>query len=238
MKKILPVLVCSFALMPCAAQAASKYLSSPGVKEGVTTLKSRGSVEWGDNDDVWRNKIDLEHGLTAHFKVGIAADIRKYEGETIDYTKTELKATYRFTGDESSLQAAAQGKYEFNHVGDADEMQAKLLLRGQAYGLDHKANLALSHEIGDESEDGVSVDAAWGSYYDMGTYDIGAEYYADFGNLSDDNDFSEQEHHIGPVIGFDIPLGQQIVGARLGYLVGLTDESADHVIKYELGTDF
>jgi hypothetical protein len=239
MKKIL---FCTSALLVFAAlpaHAASKYITSPNVSESFG-LKNRGSYEWdNDQQNLWRNKIDGEYGINNHFKVGIAADIRKLEDESMEYSSTDLKATYRFTDDSSSLQAAVQGTYSVSHEDDgADSIDAKLMLAGAAYGLDHKANVTLSHEVGDNSDDGIEANFAWGSYYDMGEFDIGGEYYGDFGNLEDNNSWSEQEHHIGPVVGFDIPVGERTVATRVGYLVGLTDDSRDNVVKYEMATKF
>lgn len=237
MKKILlATSLLAFVALP--AHAASKYISSPNVDEGFS-LKNRGSVEWdNDEDSLWVNKIDGEYGINNHFKVGIAADIIKLEDDSMEYAGTDLKATYRFTEDASSLQAAIQGGYKMDHLGGADEVEAKLLLAGSAYGLDHKANVALSHEVGKDSESGLGASVAWGSYYDMGRVNVGGEYYGDFNNLSDNDGFSDQEHHIGPVVGFDVPIGQRTIGARLGYLVGLSDAAHDNVVKYEMQTGF
>lgn len=238
MKKI--VLAASLlAFFPVSAEAASKYISSPSVQEGWA-VKNRGAVQWGnDGDDAWINKTDLEYGINNHFKVGIAGEITKFENDSLDYVGTDLKATYRFTGDESSLQGAIQGAYKFDHDGNADEIEAKLLLAGAAYGLDHKTNLALSHEVGDDADGGIGASFAWGSYYALGNgVDVGGEYYADFGNLSDGNGWSDQEHHIGPVVGFNVPVGQRTMGARLGYLIGLSDAAADNVVKYEMNMGF
>lgn len=241
MKRFSLIALMGFICFPLPVLAGSKYVSSPSVKDGVTTLKNRGSVEWGDeNNDLWRNKVTLEHGVNLHFKVGIAAEIRKYENDSLEYTASEIKALYKLSDESSSLQSAIEGAYKFNHAGDSDQLQAKLLLAGSAYGLDHKANLIVSHDVGDD-DDGEDWGAgfAWGSYYDMGTYALGGEYYADFGDLEANDEFDDQEHHIGPVVAFDLPINQQrVINTKLGYLVGLSDASRDHVIKYEMGTDF
>ena len=239
MKKILLAAVALSVVAVSPARAETKYIESPTVHQGWD-LHNHGSFQWGDDDnDAWIHDIEGKYGINNHFSVGIGAEISKFEGDNLDYESTELTAKYRFTGDESSLQAAVEGGYIINHdSGAADEIEAKLLLAGSAYNLDHKANLILSHEVGSDSESGIGAAIAWGSYYDMGKLNVGGEYYGDFGNLSDNNGWDDQEHHIGPVVGFNVPVGQKVFDAKLGYLVGLSDASSDNVVKYEMNTEF
>jgi hypothetical protein len=238
MKKLL-LAATILACVPFSVQAETKRIKHPSIEQGWEVDNS-GHFAWDDDlDSAWVNKTDLEYGINNHFRVGITGTIQKIEGDSLDYAETELEAAWRFTGDESSLQAAVQGEYAFNHEGGPDELGVTLLLAGSAYGLDHVANIGVSHEVGDDADGGIGADFSWGSYYDMGTWDIGGEYYADFGNLSDNNSWSEQEHHLGPVVGFSVPISEQrVIDARVGYLLGLSKASHDSVLKYEMRTGF
>lgn len=123
-------------------------------------------------------------------------------------------------------------------MGDADEVGAKLIFEKNINQWRHRANLDFGHEVGEKKRSGLSAGLAWGTYYNFDQFQLGGEYYADFGNLRDDLDYDEQEHHIGPVVGFDIPVAGREVETKIGYLAGVSNASNDHIIKYEFELEF
>lgn len=235
MKKLSLFTFISAFILSAPAYAVSKDISSPNVTEGQIAIKDKGYIEMDkDKDSRWINKTTLEYGLTDRLQIAVDGEIEKKEDESVEYKKTKLKTKFKLTGDDYFLKSALQLSYAKNHLGDADEVEAKLIFQ-KTYGQwDQRANVQISHEVGDDKASGAEAALKLGSYYKMNGFKLGGEYIVDFGNLKEQDGYSNQEHHIGPVVGFDIPLGQSKIGTKIGYLAGISKASPDHVIKYEL----
>ena len=231
----------SSCLMLCVSEpalAVSKKLRSPSVSKGVWEVENFGTVESSNGQVKWKNVTELEYGITDRLKVEIYAKTEKEEGGSLEYEETEFELTYEVTGDEYPIQSAVQGAYEINHLGDSDKIETKLLLQHKSGMWKHRLNVGLDHEVGEKSTSGIEAGLAWGTYYSFDKVKVGGEYYADFGRLKDDLTYDEQEHHIGPVIGFDVPVGTQEVEVKFGYLAGISSAASDSVFKYEFEIEF
>lgn len=237
-KKLLISTTLAVLILPSAVNAASKSVSSPNIVENMQ-IENKGSYQFDDDQNSrWQNKTEFDYGLTDRIELTLEGEIEKRENESVEYKATAFKAKYKLTGDEYYLKSAIQVGYGINHLGDADDVGVKLNVQ-KTYGQwDQRANFDFGHEVGEGSESGIDAALKLGSYYKFDGYKLGGEYYADFGRLKDLSGFEDQEHHIGPVVAFDIPVAQTVIGAKLGYLAGLSDASADHVIKYELEYEF
>ncbi len=231
-------LVASFTLITNTnAYAVSKRVSSPNVSPGLSA-DTRGSYAFNDEGgDDFTNNIQFKYGFNDKFRLSFDTDYRKRAGEDGDFTNSDIEFRYNFFRNENTA-LALSGGYEFNHVGDADGIFTSMQGQYKTGQWKHQANLGVDTEIGNERGDGFDYDFRSGHYYDLETVEVGVEYFADFGNSKDGDSFNEQEHNIGPVVNFTIPVGQREVDAVLGYAVGLTDASDDHLIKYEFGYKF
>ncbi len=68
---------------------------------------------------------------------------------------------------------------------------------------------------------------------------MGVEYFADIGNLTEQNGYSSQGHYIGPIIGSDIHINDEIeLEYKIGYFQGISRGAEDGTIKYELEIKF
>lgn len=222
--------------------AAAQSVSSPGVEKGAFSIENKGNYHWNDGSgsDGGKNKTEFEYGVTDWMKVAIAAEIEDEEGDDLTYEATEFEATFELTDgvEDPYIDVGVKAAYVLSGTGGPDKVEAKLLLRKDYAQWTHKANLYVEREVGDGNADGVETGLAWGTYYDMGDFELGGEYYADFGSTEDNNSYSEQGHRIGPVIGFDIPVGGYEVEAKLGYLQGISRAADDATFKYELELEF
>ena len=228
------------ALSTAPALAVSKNVSSPNVTKDKIKLENKGAYEFDDDGDEWKHKTELEYGLTDDLQIKIEAEIEKEEGNSVKHDATEIGFKYQLLdGKVDPVGLSVDASYELSHQGGSDGIGMGMNIQKLYNKWDHRINFGLGHDTGEDSESGVSADVKLGSYYKFDRYKVGGEYYVDFGNLRDSNDFEEQEHHIGPVVGFDLPLGREMaLETKVGYLVGLSEASADHVVKYEFEYEF
>jgi|GEM_PF-6829735 len=226
-----------FVIFSSSAQAVSKRVSSPNVSQGLAA-DIRGSYAFDEEgDDDFRNNIQFKYGLNDKFRISFDTDFRKKAGEGGDLTNSDIEFRYNFFRNNNAA-LAFSGGYEFNHVGNPDAIFTSMQGEYKAGRWKHQANIGIDTEVGDGAGDGFDYDFRSGHYYKLETVEIGVEYFGDFGNSDDGNSFDEQEHNIGPVVNFSIPVGQKEVKAVLGYAVGLTDASDEHLFKYEFGYKF
>ena len=219
------------------AQAVSKRVSSPNVSKGLA-VDTRGSFTTDDEDvDEFRNNFQIKYGVTDRFRISADTDYRKKAGQDAEFNNSDIEIKYVLHKTDNVGVSFGTG-YEFNHSGDSNAIGASLNGQYKLGKWKHQGNLGFEREVGDEAERGLDFAFRSGHYYKLETVEVGVEYFADFGNLRDDNDFEEQEHHIGPVVNFKVPVGEKNIKAVLGYAAGLTDASDDHVFKYDFGYKF
>jgi high-affinity iron transporter len=102
-------------------------------------------------------------------------------------------------------------------------------------------NLILEREIGTNAGDDLEVGQAFQLKYRLArAFEPGIELHSEFGPFDEVPNFDEQKHFVGPVAQGVIRLGD--TGTKLkynaGYLFGLTDESADGVVKAIIELEF
>lgn len=219
---------------------AAKTVSSSGVTKGNLQIENNGQFGFDDEDggDSWEHGIDFEYGLTDRVMVELSGKVEKPEDEDAEYEATEIKVNYKMTGEESFLNTGFEVGYGMNHLGGADSVGFELRTQKKYGQWDQRFNIGTDHEVGEDSESGLSLDIEAGSYYDFGEYKLGLEYFADFGRLKDNLSYSEQDHLLGPVVNFSVPVMGKAVNTQLGYLAGISDAATDHNIKYVIEVNF
>lgn len=194
-------------------------------------------VESGD--DEWKHKLGLKYGFNDRWQLSIKGEADNEESREYEYDETEVKLKYNLwkSGD---FKTSIEGGYEFDHTSGADAV----LLNTQAkYGpkpwkYDIKAKL--KHEVGDNRNNGLDVEIETKTAYELeNDVVVGIKYDADFGRVTDNTGFDEQEHLLGPFVDFSIPLpNDKKLGTKLSYSAGLSDASPIHTFKYDLGYKF
>jgi hypothetical protein len=125
-------------------------------------------------------------------------------------------------------------EYKRSLNGGADEVEAQLLLAKSIGKFMNKSEIGIAHEFGDDSDDETSYNFAYGLYYDYTEgFEFGAEWYSDFGDMTDD--FDDQGHQFGPVAIFG--LGER-AELETGALFGVSDSAADVTLKAVLEYEF
>lgn len=98
----------------------------------------------------------------------------------------------------------------------------------------NKSEIGIAHEFGDDSDDETSYNFAYGLYYDYAEgFEFGAEWYSEFGDMTDD--FDDQGHQFGPVAIFGLGESAEL---ETGALFGVSDAAADVTLKAVLEYEF
>ncbi len=230
----------ALALISTPAFAISRIIS-PNVHKGELELEYQGSTTFDDDrtkDNNQAHKMEVEYGLTDRMKVELEGKFTKAPDESLKLDEIEAASVFQFfeQGEywlDSGLQLA------YAHAlkdGNADVVEAKLLLE-KGYGkFLHRLNLVAEHEVGADSADGFERSALWGSRYRYNKYvEPGVEWQSDFGRASDHHSFNEQSHFVGPALYGELAPGVKYEAA---YLVGVSDAAEDGAarlfLEYEL----
>lgn len=241
----LAALILGAQLFTSSALAGVGKISSPQVDKGAKEIELTGKYEieeHGEDEYEWENELELEYGLTEKILLELEAEVKKEHGEDTEYEKTAIGIRYELSEPgEWLVDTAVEAGYAFSGTGDADKAKLELLLKKYLGDIEVLSNIELAREVGEDAENGVELEAALGGYYDFSEFlNVGVEYFADFGNLSDGNGYSEQKHAIGPIIGSEIHLPGALreIEFKLGYYQGISKAAADGTIKYEIELEF
>lgn len=238
--KILMVAAGTAFLFPAVAMAQT--ISSPYVTKGKASIENKGNYHWNDDggQDGWKHALELKYGLTDWMSVSVESKIKNYESENTEYDATELEAKFELTDgvEDTFVDAGLKLVYEISGTGGADTVETSLLFAKRYTQWQHGLELIVGKEVGDDAAHGVNLGLEAGSYYKFDGFKLGGEYYGDFGSTDDNDSYSEQSHKVGPVVGFDIPVGGYEIETKLGYLHGISNGADDSTLKYQFEVAF
>jgi hypothetical protein len=238
-KRFFPlVIVCAFTTRPALA---IDNLSSPYVDQGKTELEWRGEIYHDDDDDSadggWQQRAAVGYGFTDHLGAKAEAEFEHdSDSDDTDFKSVNLEAKWEFAErGEWFVDTGVKAKYKFNANDGPDKAEIKLMFAKDTGPFNHRANMDLEREVGEDSDDDTSFNFAWSSRYKYSdAFQPGFETYNEFGSISENSDFDEETHKIGPVLYGKS--GQFKYEA--GYLVGISDASPDGTVKAMLGYEF
>lgn len=226
------------------AWAISKKISSPYILgAGTWKVEDFGEVafDYGHDDNaVWKNEAELKYGLLPWLEISASAETIKAQGDNFDYDSSSVGAKFPLAP-RGNLPVDLAGKIAFDHAdnsGDPDKIKGQILFSRGIDAWKIGGKLTLEDEIGDDSEDAFEMGLGLALMHQC-TEEIsaGIEYYADIGPFDADKSYREQEHQIGPVIGFSIP-GTPVIKSKIGYLQGISKAAKEGTLKYEFAVSF
>lgn len=232
------IALCSFSVS--SAHAISR-LKSPNVVKGELEVEYKGLTTFdGDSakDNAQEHEFEVEYGLTDRVKVEAAFELEKEPNEDLIGHSIEVGGQYQFfeQGENWLDSGVALAYSHAAHSGDADKVEAKLLLEKQHDKLLHMANINLEQEIGSHGEGGPERELLWSSRYLYSrAFEPGFEVQSNFGKTNENLSFNEQEHYVGPAIYGEIT-------SQLNYEIALyagvsdaaTDAAARLFLEYEI----
>lgn len=225
-----------------AALAGPGSVSSPGVEKGERAIESKTILEFDHNSDAYEleEELEIEYGISDRILAEIEAEFKKEQGKPAETDAVGVSIRYQLTDqDNTALASALNFSYGMSTAGEADSAGIELLLGHESGPYEVLANIETGYEIGDQARDGVSLDIAGGAYRSFAGWDLGIEYFGDFGNLRDLSGYQNQSHYIGPIVFSEVELpGETALEYGFGVYQGISRGAKDMAAKLELEFEF
>lgn len=227
--------------LPVTAQTISS-VGSPGVTKGATAIEGRVGFSLDDTgssqDERLRSRLHIDHGFTDMYaaRLIVAGDKRQNNGFEYDNVTFENRFDL-FDAEEIGFDFGMRGSYTYK---DGDKKPDNITIGFyELFPLDNweiRSNQLLSHEVGEDSESGLGFAIrAQATYAIHENHRLGFETFNDFGNIRTLSGFDAQGHSLGPVLKGKLGNG---FAYETGYLAGISDDSADHNVKFFLSKSF
>lgn len=228
------------------AGSPTSFVSGPGVTKGATTFEGRAGYSWDDgtnNDDRIQVREHFDHGFTDWYALRfiVAQDKRKGDNLAHDDFTVENRIQLFNKADDGW-----DGGFRFSYTkGDTSPDNIGVKLIGQfnfAENWQARHNISFSHHVGEDAADGMTFSLRHQITRDftpqgrgLDSLRAGVEVFNDFGNLSTQSGYSDQDHQIGPVMKGGFGNGYAF---ETGYRIGVSDASRDHLVKFGLSKTF
>lgn len=232
--RYLPLLAVLFAV---PAQAGVLDVSSPSVKEGVIGLEAW--TAWERIPDAFEHVAEASYGVTSFWKSAIELTAERAGGAEAEYAATAWKNTFKLLSQTQDTPVALGLRLDYAHAhlaGDADKVDARILLRNNTGPWEWRLNLGIEREVGDNAASGIAGDVRGSARYQVADgYKVAIDYLGDTGTLHTVGSLSSQDHRAGPVLLADLT---KDITLEAGYLAGLSTSAPDHSFKLGLEYNF
>ena len=227
---------------------AGFYVYTPYVEYNEVELEYRPSITL-DSDVSKRNEqthlVAIGYGVTDFWFTEVYGEWERKAGPDENTSFHALEWDNRFELTEPGEYWADIGlllSYErSNSRGAADTIEAGLLLAKELGRFDAAINLRLSRQVGSQAIHDVELSQAFHlTYRQDEMFAPGFELFSEFGSVDDWVPGDQQKHYLGPVAEGDFTLDDKgtKLNYEIGYLFGLTDASADGVVKASIELEF
>lgn len=208
--------------------------------QGETKLEFKGAydIDAHDDEDAWAGEFAVGYGVTDFWETEVGFGFVGHEHEDTDVNALIWENRFQFAPKgELFIDPGLKIEYSHNLKSGPNELAAKLLLGKEIGKFQNLANIGISREVGEDSEDEFEYGFSYAlAYQHSDHFAYGVEYYADLGNLKDDHDhFDGQSHRVGPAVYGSI---DHTVGYEAGVLFGVSDHAPDATLKLSLEYEF
>jgi hypothetical protein len=225
---------------PQQAQASHKVYS-PHVEQGELEIEYRGHIDHDSNesrDGARKDKYEIGYGFTDWWFSSLFVEYEKEADEEYKHEASAWENIFQLTeAGRYWLDAGLYFEYEIpSESSKPEKLEFKLLLEKATLPWVNTLNLITETEVGSGSADEIEFGYAWRtSYLYKPTLEPGIELYGELGSDEDFGFNDGQTHQAGPVISGSYRLSNKSkLAYNAGYLFGLTDDSPDGTLKWEL----
>ena len=215
-------------------------------------------INKGDREISWRGHVDYDNRSNknkAHIHVAefeyAWTDIWQSEIEFFMRDKYENNFRWYKTEFQNQLEVierdtwAAALYFSYNWVrekGNASEIEYKILMEKDLFGARNIVNFVFENEFGSKAEGSTSFKISYLSMTKKPIYKgihMGFGGISNFGQLDNFDSPGRQKHEIGPGFKKKFHLTDEIeYNFFIGPLIGLTNESADHIFMWNMELEF
>lgn len=217
---------------------------SPVVEEGRRSLEWRGHFNYdADNelDKEHHHVFETEYSWTSFWQSEIEFHLSDKKNTPLDFEKIELQNQIQIL-DSSNYAAAIYFSYNFiSEANKGDEVEYKFLSQ---YGNDYFnfiTNFIFEKQVGIQASG--STEFSLSNYLILQKpifkqFKIGFIGFSEFGNVSSIKTYHTQEHQYGLQFENEFEIDKREYEFTIGYLHGLTSQSANYSIIWNLELEF
>lgn len=231
------IVACTLATPAWAAPGLGGEVYGANVEQGEIELEAiYGELDGGADDGEDVLKLEAGYGVTDKLRIGVLTELEKEPAGGRKAEEVAIEAIYEL-GSAGGVDFAVYGEYAIGLNGNADKLEAKLLVQHRSGPLDLRFNLIGEKEL----EGGAKVELAYAASADVETFGevrLGVQAYGELGGF--DRFLPRAEHFIGPVAKAEIEgLGPEI-GIEAGYLfaLGAARDDSDGQFRLKLEIEF
>jgi high-affinity iron transporter len=210
------------------------------VEKGEIELELLGGTYDDDRNDIdgeRGEKLAIGYGITTWWKSEIEMEWHKSAGESTSYDATAWTNVFQLT---------EQGQYwmdfgwyaEFAFPDEHNE--AKALETGPMFQKEigrtvNNLNLIWVRDFGSQADHETTFEYTWQTRVKGNPWlEFGAQGMGEFGNWSNMNSPHDQEHKLGPAVFGEYKNGKNKIKYDAAVLVGVTDDTPDTTLRFEL----
>jgi FTR1 family protein len=227
------------ALSPPARAGFTVY--SPYVEQGEWEFEFRADRAVDDDDakDGAEGLLyELGYSPTARWHTAVFFKSEREPAENHELTEFAWENIFQLTEPgEYWLDLGAYIEYAKGLTrSDEHALEWKVLAEKSVSNWVFTANPIFVQHFSDQDDPGVAFEYAWGTHYRLRPeFEPGFEAFGDIGEITHANPLALQEHFIGPNVRGRFNLnGTSKIVYNIGYLFGLTDETPDGAVKFQL----
>ena len=242
MKKfILSLAVSSFVTIPAFAGTVSS-VGGATVTKGKTQIETRIGFAEADEDSSQDERIryreQIDHGFTDWYAGRIVLQQDDRKGDNFEHSSIRLSNRFHIL-DAKDYGFHLGARLEYTHA-DGDKTPSDALVGFYQQiplgNYELRMNELFSHDVGEDAEDGVGAEFRIQLTRDISeTHEFGIMGFHDFGNLTEQEGYSAQDHEIGPVLKGKIGNGYAY---QTSYRAGISEAAADHNFSLFLSKSF
>jgi len=237
-----------FAFFVQAASAQPFEVVEQDVEEGELEIEAVGAVQLGfpeeDDDDEEEtirhaHEMSVEYGVTHFWRVEFSLATEAAVDASLRATNVALENTIEIleqgvNGLGVSLFASVEPRI---HRDATNEVELGPIFSFAIGEVETTVNAFFEKTFGRNREEG------WGHGYAVQSkieidegFGVGVEAFGEIENIGDVPAVREQEHRLGPVVYFEMPVGDdQELTMDFGVLFGLTPQTPDVAVKWSIG---
>lgn len=237
----LSAIIVSTSALFLSSNAYALNVYSPYVEKGIMEIESKNRFDFDSRpseDNFRQHKLAVEYGFTSQWKAALYGELEKENGSGYKYTATEIENIFQLTEvGEYWADVGALVAYEFKHPnGDADKVEAFLLIAKNFSKFTTYANIGFEKEVGSNANANPEGEIKWMAKYNyLPVLSPGVEYYGEFGEITNTDDYDSQKHRLGPVLYGKFGHGFKY---EAGVLFGISEAAEDYAVKLNLEYEF